>query len=447
MTENNNNNTLVDPSFALLSDAKKISAATDIELATALSNCLTAASSSLQQRRSAANSGSTLLPTLNSEIVLVLVQKLVKETPTKNIENNNNNTTEENNTAEFYFCSQQLKVLIATFFVTAARHENLMIQHWFQTQQQQTGNNNNNTTKELEVLVTLLLEGLSKESHSLVAGEVLRLFLQFSPTFLQTFIAYRKNSSSGSATATTTTTSSTAASRSSSPQLAVPGGVISPRQQQQQQQQVFLFEDTAIGIIAPMLIDSMALKNHSAWQVLLAVLQSDLETLRPTKQVVELLSKYHLHSFLNMLVTCLRHANPASRRFSLRLISDILQLFSDWQPISHCILQSPAIFFSLLANAEPPSSSSSSSSSAASSAANSCLDQSQVYHILKMFIMFPKKCPLMRHLCYLNRDSLGLYTQRAASSANSKEVEMIMSKLEASTPLTAEEAALIQCAF
>jgi hypothetical protein len=394
-----------------------------------------------------------------------LVQKLVKTTTNNNnnssVEDNTNNNEVQNNnntTAEYYFCSQQLKVLIATFFVTAARQENLLIQHWFVPTITTTTNNNatsSSISMTLDLLVTLLLDGLSKESHSLVAGEVLRLFLQFSPVFLQAFVAYRKSSSSNN------NNSVVAAQRSSSPSTS--SSLISPRQQQLQQQQPFLFQDCAIGIIAPMLTDSMALKNHSAWQVLLAVLQSDVETLRPSKQVVELLAKYHLHSFLNMLVTCLRHANPASRRFSLRLISDILQLFSDWQPISHCILQSPAIFFSLLANADPPSSSNSvvTSTSAISGTAaagvgaaaalvsplGSGLDQSQVYHILKMFIMFPKKCPLMRHLCYLNRDSLGLYTQRAASKANAKEVEMIMSKLETTTPLTAEEAALIQCAF
>lgn len=391
--------------FLLLNSANKIKAASDIELATALSNILSLSS---RGGRGLSNTPFTF-PSFSLETISILVHRFVgdhhnnKKHKEKNEKETINNTiVVDDGDVVSFFCNQQLKVLITTYFVTAAKNYGYSIQSWFVLQQQQTSSSTESIT--VESLVPPLLKALGQDSHSLVAGEILRLFLHFSPAFLQAFVFYYNNDANSND------------SNSSS------------------KHQLRLFENTSFGIIAPMLTETAsALRNHAAWQVLFAALQTDIETLRPSREVVEVLAKNHLHSFLNLITSCLRHSNPASRRFALRLISDMLQLFSDWNPISHCLLQSPAIFFALLANTEGPP----------------CAEHWQVYHILKMFIMFPKKCPLMRHLCYINRDSLGQYATSCVSkfSGHPKELSMIMSKLASMTPLTSEEAALIQCAL
>ena len=320
--------------------------------------------------------------------------------------------------ASAFYCSQQLKWLIANLFAAAARAQGFAIDPGFQA----TG-----PASELPPLIALMLDALIDERLSLEVGEVMRLFLQHSPAFLQAFVAFRlppqpDDPVSQPATARAAAVAAAAATTSAAPQTAAAATAAAASTP---------FRRTAFGVIAPLLTDMSALRNHAAWQILFAALQSDPDTLRPTREAVELLSR-HLHAFLDLLITCLRHANPASRRFTLRLLSDISQLHSDWIPISHCILQSPAMFFALLANAEGPP---------------GTPEHWPVYHILKMFISFPGKCPLMRHMCFINRDALSQYAQACAVrfAVPPRETEMLLSKLAAMTPLSAEDAALIHC--
>jgi hypothetical protein len=378
----------------LLNDPAKIAESSDVELSSAIANILTLSSTNQKSAGITTQNLSSptfVFPSISLDTVLALVKKIASGPESSN--NNNNNDPVS------FFCQEQLKVQITTYFSTAAKFlPNLsFVDTWFTTITSTATTTSNENS--INTIVSLLLKTLSQESHSLVSGEILRLFIHCSPTFLRAFLLFNSNVYNSNNNTSTS--------------------------------QFLLFEETSLGKIVPMLTDTNALKNHAAWQVMFAILENDLTTHRPSRFVVEYLSKNHLHSFLNhVLIASLRHSNPVSRRFTLRFISDMIQAFGDWSPISHCVLQSPAIFYALLANAEGPA----------------CPEHWQVYHIIKMFITFPNKCPLMRHLCFINRDALGQYAQSCATkfSVYPGETTTILTKLAAMTPLSAEELALIQ---
>ena len=439
-----------DAAYVILGDDRLIASATDMELLSALSNRLS--------RRVPA------IPPLHLHTVAQLATRLCRtRSPTPNAAAQAPDAAGPEQSTSVY-CAQQMRLQIVNLFVTAARCESHSIAHWFAPppcaavcEPVTTGGDAHasltvspavgpspaatvgsspapdawldhelsrpvlrppssqaTSTRRLEdsmgsgtwvahaavvaptvaSLVAALLEALVDETLSLLVGEVLRLFLQHSLAFHQAFLAFR---SGGAGQAS--------------------------------------FQRTAFGLLAPLLTDtSSALRNHAAWQVVFAAVTPDAAGTGtgPTRDAVELLAR-HAHAFLDLLVTCLRHANPASRRFVLRLVGDIVGSFTEWLPISHLILQSPAIFFSLLANTESPS----------------AAIHETVYHIVKYFIMFPKKCPLMRHICCINRDALAAYVQAAAEryTLRDREPEQLVARLGQLTPLNAEEAALVYSAM
>lgn len=411
----------------LLGDAAKLRAASNSELMAQISNCL--AAGRVPQ-----------YPPIHLAALHALIERICA--PVLALQQQ-----QQDPTAFFY--SQQVRMIVAHFLSTAAKSEGYAIQGWFllpsslsssssspsplsSSSGQDETSDHHAAASMIASIVAMLLGSLAEEAHSMAVGEAFRLLLQSSPQVLQAFVAYRVPFPAPP----------------TMPAAGSGGGIggvamlssSSQHQQQQQlhQQQLQLhqqsFGATAFGVIAPFLTDTCALRNYAAWQMFMAALQPDPgTTLQPPREVVELLSK-HVHAYIEMLVVCLRHANPVCRRFTLRVLTDTLQSIRAWNPIANCILQSPAIFFAILANADGPP----------------VPEHWPCYQIVKMFVSLPSKCPLMRHLIYINRDALAEYVQMCSMRFGLNvegETKFLLSKLDGITPLTAEEAALIHCSI